>query len=171
MHARLSQAGSGRGAALIAQDRRHATFTVLGSGSATAGRGESPLPIRYAVTARHAFRGSSDQIACVREFVRLALGPVPVLDEAVLPASELSANTVVHTASGDRGTFDVAVCRYASSVRVEVRDAGSRRVPATRPHNDLAEEGRGLGLIDLVADRRGHSGDCEGRSVYFERCW
>jgi anti-sigma regulatory factor (Ser/Thr protein kinase) len=171
VYARLSQAGSGRGAALMAHDRRHATFTVLGSGSATVDRGESPLPIRYAVTARRAFRGSSDQIACVREFVRLALGPVPVLDEAVLLASELSTNAVVHTASGDRGTFDVAVCRYASSVRVEVRDAGSRRVPVTDPHNDLAEEGCGLGLVDLVADRWGHSGDCEGRSVYFELCW
>lgn len=171
MYARLSQAGSGRGAALMAQDHRHATFTVLGSGSATAGRDESPLPIRYTVTVRRAFRGSSDQIDCVREFVRLALGPVPVLDEAVLLASELSTNAVVYTASGDRGTFDVAVCRYASSVRVEVRDAGSRRVPATRPHNDLAEEGRGLGLVDLVADRWGHSGDCKGRSVYFELSW
>jgi len=152
-------------------DRQHATFAMLASGSATANRDGSPLPSSYAVTVRRAFRGSNDQVARVREFVRLALGPVPVLDEAVLLASELSTNAVMHTASGDGGTFDVAVCRYASSVRVEVRDAGSRRVPVARPHDDLAEEGRGLGLVDFVADRWGHSGDGEGRSVYFELCW
>jgi hypothetical protein len=44
-------------------------------------------------------------------------------------------------------------------------------VPVARPHDDLAEEGRGLGLVDFVADRWGHSGDGEGRSVYFELCW
>lgn len=96
---------------------------------------------------------------------------MPVLDEAVLLASELSANAALHTASGDCGTFEVDVRRYVSSVRVEVRDAGSRQIPAARPQDELAEEGRGLGLVDLVADRWGHAGDERGRTVFFELRW
>lgn len=75
---------------------------------------------------------------------------MPVLDEALLLASELSTNAVLHTVSGDCGTFDVAVRRRPSSVRVEVRDSGSRRVPVARRQDGLAEEGRGLGLVDLL---------------------
>jgi hypothetical protein len=35
----------------------------------------------------------------------------------------------------------------------------------------LADEGRGLDLVNLVAVRWGHSGDRDGRSVFFELCW
>ena len=100
-----------------------------------------------------------------------ALGPVPVLDEAVLLVSELTTNAVIHTASGDGGAFDVAVRRYPSAVRIEVHDAGSRRVPVPRPEDFMAEEGRGLDLVNLVADRWGHNGDQGSRSVFFELCW
>jgi anti-sigma regulatory factor (Ser/Thr protein kinase) len=93
------------------------------------------------------------------------------LDEAVLLASEVSTNAVMHTASGDRGTFDVTVRRCSSSVRVDVHDSGARQPPMALPQDHLAEEGRGLGLVDLVADRWGHSGDQDGRSVFFELCW
>lgn len=130
-----------------------------------------PLPGGYAVTVRRTFPGSANQIACVRKFVRLVLGTVPVLDEAVLLASELATNAVVHTTSGNGGTFAVAVRRYPSALRAEVYDAGSCQVPTLRPGDSLAEEGRGLDLIDLVADRWGHSGGQNGRSVFFELRW
>ena len=134
-------------------------------------RGGPPLPGGYAVTVRRTFPGSADQIARVRKFVQLVLGPVPVLDEAVLLASELATNAVVHTTSGNGGTFDVAVRRYPSAVRIEVCDAGSRQVPVPCPQDSLAEEGRGLGLVNLVADRWGHGGGQNGRSVFFELLW
>jgi anti-sigma regulatory factor (Ser/Thr protein kinase) len=132
---------------------------------------ESLKPGGYVVRVRRAFRGDRDQIACVREFVREALGPVPVLDEAVLLASELSTNAVTHTASGDHGIFDVTIGRRPHSVRIEVRDAGSGGVPVARPQDGLAEDGRGLGLVELLADRWGHTGDEGGRSVFFELRW
>ncbi len=94
-----------------------------------------------------------------------------MLDEVVLLASELTTNAIMHTASGDGGTFDVAIRRYESSVQVEVRDSGSDRVPVALPQDTLSEVGRGLGLVDLLADRWGHSQDANGRSVYFELCW
>jgi anti-sigma regulatory factor (Ser/Thr protein kinase) len=144
---------------------------TVASPSVTEDRSSLALPGGYAVTVKRAFPGTPDQIARVREFVRLALGPVPVVDEAVLLASELATNAVIHTASGQGGAFGVAVSRYPSAVRIEVHDAGSCQVPAPRPQDDLADEGRGLDLVNLVAVRWGHSGDRDGRSVFFELCW
>jgi anti-sigma regulatory factor (Ser/Thr protein kinase) len=134
-------------------------------------QGDSPLSRQKVSSASRAFPGRQDQVAQVRAFVRLVLGPVPVLDEVVLLVSELSTNAIMHTASGDGGTFGVTIRRFVSSVHVEVRDSGSGRVPVALPQDTMSEEGRGLGLVDLVADSWGHSGNASGRSVYFELCW
>jgi anti-sigma regulatory factor (Ser/Thr protein kinase) len=141
------------------------------SSAAADDRGAPSLPSSYAVTVKRTFPGNPDQVARVREFVRLIVGPLPVADEAVLLASELATNAVIHTASGQGGAFDVAVSRYPSAVRIEVHDAGSHQVPMPRPWDHLTEEGRGLGLVSLIADRWGHSEDTDGRSVFFELCW
>ena len=55
------------------------------------------------------FLGHHSQVACARAFVRAAVGPVSVVDEAVLLVSELCTNALLHTASGDGGMFEVAV--------------------------------------------------------------
>jgi anti-sigma regulatory factor (Ser/Thr protein kinase) len=95
-----------------------------------------------------------------------------VLDEAVLLASELCTNALLHTASGHGGTFEVAICSRSFSVRVEVRDGGAAQAPRVRrPADSCAEDGRGLGLVELLADRWGHGGDHYGRSVFFELHW
>lgn len=57
--------------------------------------------------------------------------------------SELSANAVTHTASGDGGTFEVCIDLRPRAVRVEVRDLGSRYVPVVRKQDGLLEAGRG----------------------------
>ena len=157
-----------RRAVLLIQGSRH-----VGVASATANEQgcSSPLPGSFAVTVTRAFPGSPDQISRVREFVRLVLGPVPVAQEAVLLASELATNAVLHTASGNGGTFEVAVRRTPSAVRIDVRDAGSHQVPVPHLQAHLVEEGRGLSLVNLVADGWGHSGDQDGRSVFFELDW
>lgn len=118
------------------------------------------------------FPGRCDQVACARAFVRAALGPVPVVDEAVLLVSELCTNALLHTASGNGGTFEVAVYPGSLSVRIEVRDGGTNQAPGVRQVADtFADDGRGLGLVELLADRWGHSGDQNGRSVFFELRW
>jgi anti-sigma regulatory factor (Ser/Thr protein kinase) len=150
----------------------HGSRSMAAASSAAADDRSAPsLPGSYAVTVKRTFPGSPDQVARVREFVRLVLGPLPVVDEAVLLASELATNAIIHTASGQGGAFDVAVTRCPSVVRVEVHDAGSHQVPMPRPRDHLTEEGRGVGLVHLMADRWGHSGDMDGRSVFFELCW
>ncbi len=117
------------------------------------------------------FAGRDDQVALARDFVRHALGPVPVLDEAVLLVSELCTNALQHTASGRGGMFEVVLHPGPRSVRVEVRDDGSGQAPAMHPAGLLSEAGRGLGLVASVADKWGHSGGRHGRSVFFELSW
>ena len=123
---------------------------------------------------RRVFPGRQDQVACAREFVRRKIRPCPVLDEAVLLTSELCANALQHTASGNGGSFEVTVFRGDHSLRIEVRDEGATTIPAVRTVDDLeglAECGRGLELVALIASRWGQCGDEYGRSVFFELRW
>ena len=120
---------------------------------------------------RRTFRGEQDQVASARDFVKRVVGRCPVLDEAVLLTSELCTNTLQHTASGQGGSFEVTVHRAHESVRVEVRDDGSKRTPAVRGLDELSEDGRGLALVELIATRWGQNGDDLGRSVFFELRW
>ncbi len=117
------------------------------------------------------FGGSHDQVPCAREFVRQTLGQVPVLDEVVLLASELCTNALQHTASGHGGTFHVVVRPGSCSVRVEVHDDGSAQAPAVHVADPFSEAGRGLELMELIADRWGFTGGRHGRSVFFELSW
>jgi anti-sigma regulatory factor (Ser/Thr protein kinase) len=130
----------------------------------------SAVPAQVIVT--QVFPGRHDQVAHARAFVRAALGPVPVLDEAVLLVSELCTNALLHTASGHDGTFKVIVYPCPLSARIEVRDGGANQAPSvSQPANTYAEDGRGLGLVELLADRWGHSSDHTGRSVFFDLHW
>jgi anti-sigma regulatory factor (Ser/Thr protein kinase) len=123
---------------------------------------------------RRVFAGRQDQVARAREFIRRKIRPCPVLDEAVLLTSELCANALQHTASGNGGSFEVTVFRGDRSLRIEVRDDGAKTVPVVCMADDLddpAENGRGLELVALIASRWGQCGDEYGRSVFFELRW
>ncbi|HEY5984860.1 MAG TPA: ATP-binding protein [Streptosporangiaceae bacterium] len=118
------------------------------------------------------FPGRPDQIACARDFTRRILGPSPVLDEAILLVSELTTNALEHTATGAAGLFHVTIHLGDSSVVIAVTDNGSSDVPAPASAvQTLAEAGRGLELVELIADRWGHCGDENGRTVWFELPW
>ena len=120
---------------------------------------------------RRTFRGEQGQVASARDFVKRAVDGCPMLDEAVLLTSELCTNAVLHTASGQGGSFEVTVCCGHDSVWVEVHDDGSESVPAVRGRDEFSEQGRGLALVDLIATRWGQNGDELGRSVFFELRW
>ncbi len=92
-------------------------------------------------------------------------------DEAVLLASELCANALQHTASGNGGAFEVTVYLGQDSLRIEVRDDGSKTVPVVQTFDQLSEDGRGLEIVALIAHRWGQCGDEFGRSVFFELRW
>jgi anti-sigma regulatory factor (Ser/Thr protein kinase) len=126
---------------------------------------------RMADPARRAFPGCADQVARARQFVSAELAGCPVADEAVLCVSELATNALMHTSSGEGGKFEVIVQRGPSSARISVRDQGAASAPAARPVDLASESGRGLGLVSVIADRWGQSGDVAGRVVWFELRW
>ncbi len=117
---------------------------------------------------RRAFAGRADQIAKARDFTRRVLASCPVLDEAMLLVSELAANALEHTATGRGGHFDVTIYRDQTLLIIAVKDEGSDKAPAARPLDALAEDGRGLALVERIADRWGYCGNERGRTIWFE---
>jgi len=88
-----------------------------------------------------------------------------------LCVSELATNALLHTASGNGGRFTVILQRGESWVRVAVCDEGSDKFPAACALDAVSEDGRGLGLVALIADCWGELGDEHGRAVWVELRW
>jgi hypothetical protein len=77
----------------------------------------------------------------------------PVAHTARLPASEIVTNSVRHGGSGEDDWIGFEVMLTPSVLRVEVSDRGSGFAPA--PHRPSPDDagGRGLFLVDALADR------------------
>ncbi len=118
-----------------------------------------------------AVRGGAS-LGQARAFVQGVLGERwPGLDDVLLMVSEIASNALRHTASGDGSGFDLAVSVAAHTTRVAVTDRGSSSEPRIPDHGgDLGAltGGRGLRIVDALADRWGDSGDELGRVVWFE---
>jgi anti-sigma regulatory factor (Ser/Thr protein kinase) len=101
--------------------------------------------------------GLVERARVVRAFVGAVLGPGhPCRDDAVLLASELFGNSLQHSGSGLPGeTVTVTVTAHVGAVRVEVADRSGPGVPQLRPAGADAEDGRGLGLVAVLAARWG----------------
>ncbi len=81
------------------------------------------------------FHGQADQVSQVRREIARHLTGCPAADDAVLIASELAANSVMHSASG--GEFFTVRCQaYPDYVWIEVEGLGGTwpRQPDGRPH-------------------------------------
>ena len=85
-------------------------------------------------------------------------------EHAVLLVSELVGNAVRHTGAH---TFGMRMHRRRNSFRIEVRDP-SRGLPCLLPVNELDVSGRGLWLVDRLADRWGVDLLPRGKSTWFE---
>ncbi|WP_214327261.1 ATP-binding protein [Nonomuraea sediminis] len=113
---------------------------------------------------------------CV-EGVLTAAGYVD-LDEVLLLVSELATNAVTHSDSGSPGgTLTIEVnesCAVwadvlgAVVVRVDVIDDGSLSVPTPRTPDSESGGGRGLWLVENLADKWGHWERDKQRGVWFE---
>ena len=118
---------------------------------------------------RREFSGDAEQVAAARRFVASAItDPGPARDVSRLLVSEAATNAVLHSASGDGGTFSV---RYRISdhlLRVEVHDGGGPTGPHRRVHHLESMTGRGLDLFDALSDRWGVDGTPDGWTVWFE---
>jgi anti-sigma regulatory factor (Ser/Thr protein kinase) len=98
----------------------------------------------------------------------------PLAETLILLVSELVTNAVVHT--GRPAVLRLclpcaAAGGAANPVRVEVADT-SNRAPQPRCAGDDATGGRGLALVECLADRWGWSPEGAGKSIWCEldRC-
>lgn len=105
----------------------------------------------------------------------------PLAETLVLLVSELVTNAVVHTGRPALlrlslpGAAEEAVeepeADVSATVRLEVADSSSR-APVPRCAGSDATGGRGLALVDCLADRWGWSPEGSGKSIWCEldRC-
>ncbi len=113
--------------------------------------------------------GREQSVPEARAFVDGVLGPGhPRGDVARLLVSELVTNAVQHTCSRlPGGTVTVVVIELAGSLRVEVIDEGSARsVPVVRD-DTFATDGRGLFLVQSLADEWGYQQEAASTTVWF----
>ncbi|HVB44700.1 MAG TPA: ATP-binding protein [Streptosporangiaceae bacterium] len=113
------------------------------------------------------FEGTSDQVRAVRQFIRTALPAHPALDDAVLVASELAANAVGHTASGNPGGFFLVHVTVVSpqAIAVLVTDQGSGQDPRPQDVSADDEAGRGLAIVTALASMVIPFGGTAGRTI------
>jgi anti-sigma regulatory factor (Ser/Thr protein kinase) len=118
---------------------------------------------------RKEFSGHADQVAAARRFVASAIHDGGSAREVSrLLVSEAATNAVLHSASGDGGTFSVQYLISDHLLRVEVHDGGGPTGPRRRIHHIESMTGRGLDLFDALSDRWGVDGDPDGWTVWFE---
>lgn len=89
-------------------------------------------------------------------------GLADLSDTAVLLVSEVVTNAVLHA----RTEVMLTMRRVGSGVRIEVSD-GSALPPSMRWHSDTSTTGRGLRMLDLLADAWSAESTATGKTVWF----
>ena len=135
--------------------------------------GESGSPF-VAWWTRH-LRGGADQVLEVRQWLKDLLPDCAARADLILLASELCANAVVHSRSGEAGgQFSVDIDWAPTLARVVVGDQGSAKAPAIARAAGavpMRESGRGLQLVDDVADDWGTASRPNRRWVWADVDW
>jgi Histidine kinase-like ATPase domain len=122
------------------------------------------------------FRGGTDQVLEVRHWLEDLLPDCAARADVLLLASELCTNAIVHSRSGEAGgQFSVDIDWAPALARVVIGDQGSAKTPAITPRSgdagQLGESGRGLQLVDVVADDWGTVGRPNRRWVWADVEW
>lgn len=115
-------------------------------------------------------QAESERIAGARRHVRDLLHDWAVadqIDSAVLMVSEMITNVLVHTDGDALLVAEVIGEPGSRRMRAEVSD-GSDDLPHKRHPGELASSGRGLVLMELLADEWGVDPRGEGKSIWFE---
>ncbi|MFE5615366.1 SpoIIE family protein phosphatase [Streptomyces sp. NPDC056543] len=111
-----------------------------------------------------------ERIAAARRHVRQLLHDwtdEDQLDSAVLMVSEMVTNVLIHTDGDALLVVEVTCTGEARRLRVEVSD-GSDELPHKRHPGEMASSGRGLLLMEMLADAWGVDPRGEGKSIWFE---
>lgn len=111
-----------------------------------------------------------ERIAGVRQQIRELLhdwADPDQVDSAVLMVSEMVTNVLTHT-DGDALLVAEAIGELgARRLRVEVAD-GSDELPHKRQPGEMSSSGRGVLLMEMLADAWGVDPRGEGKSIWFE---
>ncbi|MET9655956.1 SpoIIE family protein phosphatase [Streptomyces sp. NPDC006510] len=128
---------------------------------------KQPAPRRTALTIAQA---EPERIAAARQQLRDLLhdwADPEQVDAAVLMISEMATNVLVHT-DGDALMLAQATGEHGERrLRVEVSD-GSDELPHKRRPGEMASSGRGLVLMEMLADAWGVDPQGAGKSIWFE---
>ncbi|MPY61669.1 SpoIIE family protein phosphatase [Streptomyces spongiae] len=152
-------------------DRREDDIAVLLLGREGQGPGDTAL-VRPTVrrTALTVAQDEPERVAGARKHVRELLHDWSCddqVDSAVLLVSEAITNVLVHTDTDALLIAEVTGGPDQRRMRVEVTDTGDD-LPHKRRPGELASSGRGLLLIELLADAWGVDPRGEGKSIWFE---
>ncbi|RAG82206.1 phosphatase [Streptacidiphilus pinicola] len=115
-------------------------------------------------------QGQPARIASARRELRGILqdwNSTEAADAAVLLVSELLTNVLLHTDQEGALLAELSGAPGERRLRIEVSD-GSDELPHLRSPGEMASNGRGLVLLDLLADRWGVRPSGEGKVVWFE---
>jgi anti-sigma regulatory factor (Ser/Thr protein kinase) len=157
-------------------------------------------PVRSARPWARTFRGTPASVPEARRFVAELLAGCPACEVLMTCVSELCANAITHTDSGNGGVFIVEVDLTRPGVaRIAVTDEGGPSLPvpgrldlegdpsllaagrldlesgpslpAARRLDLMAEGGRGLAMVAACTSRWGYADAYPGRTVWAEACW
>lgn len=112
------------------------------------------------------FEGEATSAGAARRFVSATLsawGFESLEHAATLLASELVSNVVLHAGTD----LDILLRRPAGRVRIEVHDR-DHRLPTRKHYSLTATTGRGLGLLEDLAQAWGAETTPGGKVVWFE---
>jgi anti-sigma regulatory factor (Ser/Thr protein kinase) len=111
-------------------------------------------------------------VAIARRLVHAALDGCPRRYDLELVTSELMTNAIRHTPSGETGSLVTLRIRTSAGwARVEVTDRGNASWAEPAPAREEDECGRGLGIIQMLADRAGHEPASGGQVSWAEFHW
>ncbi|MFD0552478.1 ATP-binding protein [Streptomyces rectiviolaceus] len=102
------------------------------------------------------FLAEPEEVAALRRIMRLHLnlwGLPGLIDAAQLCVTELVTNVITHVGPGTPATL--AVSMSGEYLRLEIHDPDTRVLPTLLSPGSDAETGRGVALVDAVADRWG----------------
>ncbi|MGW4136573.1 ATP-binding protein [Streptomyces mirabilis] len=99
--------------------------------------------------------GFPEEVSRARRWTRDILAGSPLAEDAELIVSELSANAILHTASGQQsGSFHLALAVSSQVVALSVTDdGGTETAPKAEHAHQDATHGRGLGMVSAIAHR------------------
>jgi anti-sigma regulatory factor (Ser/Thr protein kinase) len=115
------------------------------------------------------FAAEPAEVAPLRRVMRLHLelwGLHAVVGDAQLCVSELVSNVITHVGVGTPATL--AVSMNDTHLRIELHDPDTRALPTLVSAHDDSEAGRGMALIDALADRWGVQLQAEKKVTWCE---